>query len=77
MTERARAFSVGGGRRGLGRKAVDFATLSGRGNCREYVAVHHRLGVDAGDRLLDVACGSGSRSTARLAALPVVVSMPR
>jgi SAM-dependent methyltransferase len=23
------------------------------------VAVHHRLGVDAGDRLLDVACGSG------------------
>jgi len=21
--------------------------------------VHHRLGVDAGDRLLDVACGSG------------------
>jgi SAM-dependent methyltransferase len=29
------------------------------GSCREYVAVHHRLGVDAGDRLLDVACGSG------------------
>ena len=28
-------------------------------NCREYVAVHHRLGVDTGDRLLDVACGSG------------------
>jgi 2-polyprenyl-3-methyl-5-hydroxy-6-metoxy-1,4-benzoquinol methylase len=42
-----------------GRKAVDFATLSEPGNCREYVAVHHRLGVDAGDRLLDVACGSG------------------
>jgi SAM-dependent methyltransferase len=44
---------------GWGRKAVDFATLSELGNCREYVAVHHRLGVDAGDRLLDVACGSG------------------
>jgi SAM-dependent methyltransferase len=44
---------------GWGRKAVDFATLSEPGNCREYVTVHHRLGVDAGDRLLDVACGSG------------------
>ncbi|HTT00135.1 MAG TPA: class I SAM-dependent methyltransferase [Streptosporangiaceae bacterium] len=44
---------------GWGRKAVDFATLSEPGNCREYVAVHHRLGIDAGDRLLDVACGSG------------------
>jgi len=44
---------------GWGRKAVDFATLGEPGNCREYVAMHHRLGVDAGDRLLDVACGSG------------------
>lgn len=44
---------------GWGRKAVDFATLSEPANCREYVAVHHRLGVDAGNRLLDVACGSG------------------
>jgi SAM-dependent methyltransferase len=44
---------------GWGRKAVDFATLSEPGNCREYVAVHHRLGVEARDRLLDVACGSG------------------
>ena len=44
---------------GWGRKAVDFATLSEPSNCREYIAVHHRLGVDAGDRLLDVACGSG------------------
>jgi SAM-dependent methyltransferase len=44
---------------GWGRRAVDFATLSEPGNCREYVAVHHRLGVEAGDRLLDVACGSG------------------
>jgi len=44
---------------GWGRKVVDFATLNEPGNCREYVSVHHRLGVDAGDRLLDVACGSG------------------
>jgi SAM-dependent methyltransferase len=44
---------------GWGRKAVDFATLAEPGNCREYVALHHRLGVGAGDRLLDVACGSG------------------
>src|SRR5258708_38980117 len=44
---------------GWGRKAVDFATLSELGNCREYVAMHHRLGGDAGDRLLDGACGSG------------------
>jgi SAM-dependent methyltransferase len=44
---------------GWGRKAVDFATLGEPGNCREYVAVHHRLGVDAGERLLDVAGGSG------------------
>jgi ubiquinone/menaquinone biosynthesis C-methylase UbiE len=44
---------------GWGRKAADFATLSEPSNCREYVAVRHRLGVNAGDRLLDVACGSG------------------
>jgi 2-polyprenyl-3-methyl-5-hydroxy-6-metoxy-1,4-benzoquinol methylase len=44
---------------GWGRKAVDFATLSEPSNCREYVGVHHRLGVDTGDRLLDVACGCG------------------
>src|SRR5580704_10043304 len=44
---------------GWGRRAADFSTLSEPGNCREYVAVHHQLGVDAGDRLLDVACGSG------------------
>jgi SAM-dependent methyltransferase len=44
---------------GWGRRAVDFATLSEPSNCREYVTMHHRLGVDAGDRLLDVACGSG------------------
>jgi SAM-dependent methyltransferase len=44
---------------GWGRKAPDFATLSEPGNCREYVYLHHRLGVDDGDQLLDVACGSG------------------
>jgi SAM-dependent methyltransferase len=44
---------------GWGRKAVDFATLSEPANCREYVAMHHRLGVNDSDRLLDVACGSG------------------
>jgi SAM-dependent methyltransferase len=44
---------------GWGRVAADCATLSEPSNCREYVAVHHRLKVDEGDRLLDVACGSG------------------
>ncbi|MFC4945408.1 methyltransferase domain-containing protein [Pseudonocardia sp. GCM10023141] len=44
---------------GWGRRAADFATLSEPANCREYVAVHHRLDVGDGDRLLDVACGSG------------------
>jgi len=45
--------------RGWGHAAPDFATLSEPSNCREYVALHHRLRVDAADRLLDVACGSG------------------
>jgi SAM-dependent methyltransferase len=44
---------------GWGRTAVVFATLAEPASCREYVAVHQRLGVGAGDRLLDVACGSG------------------
>lgn len=44
---------------GWGREAVDFSTLSEPSNCREYVALHHHLGVDTRDRLLDVACGSG------------------
>ena len=44
---------------GWGRAAADFATLSEPANCREYVALHHQLRVDEGDRLLDVACGSG------------------
>jgi SAM-dependent methyltransferase len=45
--------------RGWGHAAVDFATLSEPQNCREYVALHHRLRIDAGERVLDVACGSG------------------
>ena len=44
---------------GWGRKAVEFAALAEPSNSREYVTIHHRLGVGAGDRLLDVACGSG------------------
>jgi uncharacterized peroxidase-related enzyme len=44
---------------GWGRRAVEFATLSEPPNVREYVAMHHRLGVGHGDRLLDMACGSG------------------
>ncbi len=44
---------------GWGHQSTDFATLSEPSNCREYVALHHRLGVDAGDRLLDTACGAG------------------
>src|SRR5256886_17183983 len=53
---------------GWGRKAVDFATLSEPGNCREYVAVHHRLGRAAGDRRFHVACGAGG--AIELAPLP-------
>jgi uncharacterized peroxidase-related enzyme len=44
---------------GWGRRAVDFATLAEPSNCREYVALHHHLGVGPGDRLLDMACGAG------------------
>jgi uncharacterized peroxidase-related enzyme len=44
---------------GWGRLAADFSTLAEPSNCREYVALHHRLGVSAGDTLLDIACGSG------------------
>ncbi len=44
---------------GWGRRAVDFSSICEPTNCREYVALHHRLGVGAGDTLLDVACGSG------------------
>ncbi|NEA30458.1 class I SAM-dependent methyltransferase [Streptomyces sp. SID13031] len=44
---------------GWGRRAADFATLSEPSNCREYVALHHRLGVGERDLLLDIACGAG------------------
>jgi len=44
---------------GWGRQAVDFATLAEPNSVREYVTMQHRLGVDRGDRLVDVACGSG------------------
>lgn len=44
---------------GWGRRAVEFAALLEPAACREYVAMHHHLGVREGDRLLDVACGSG------------------
>ena len=44
---------------GWGRRAVDFAVLCEPQNCREYVAIHQRLALGDGVRLLDVACGSG------------------
>ena len=62
---------------GWGRRAADLATLAEPYSCREYVTVHHRLGVDDGDRLLDVACGSGlALELARLRA-PVPLSGAR
>ena len=44
---------------GWGRRAADFAALSEPANSREYVALHQLLDIRAGDRVLDVACGSG------------------
>jgi ubiquinone/menaquinone biosynthesis C-methylase UbiE len=44
---------------GWGHAVSDFATLSEPSNVREYVAVHEHLRVGQGDRLLDLACGSG------------------
>jgi SAM-dependent methyltransferase len=44
---------------GWGRRAVDFSTMFEPAACREYLTVHERLGVAEGERLLDVACGSG------------------
>jgi uncharacterized peroxidase-related enzyme len=44
---------------GWGRLARDFATLSEPDACREYVALHHRLGIANDDRVLDLACGAG------------------
>ena len=45
--------------RGWGHAAQEFSTMSEPANCREYVALHQRLHIEAGDRVLDVACGSG------------------
>ncbi len=45
--------------RGWGHAVLDFATLSEPANVREYVSMHEHLGVGSGDRLLDIACGSG------------------
>lgn len=44
---------------GWGHSVVEFATLLEPGNAREYVALHQLLSVSDGDRVLDVACGSG------------------
>jgi uncharacterized peroxidase-related enzyme len=44
---------------GWGRKAVEFATLFEPTHFREYVVMQDRLGLGAGDRVLDMACGSG------------------
>jgi uncharacterized peroxidase-related enzyme len=65
---------------GWGRRAVDFATLTEPSNCREYVALHHRLGVGSGDRLLDLACGAGlaiELATARGATCAGIDASPR
>jgi uncharacterized peroxidase-related enzyme len=45
--------------RGWGHAVADFATLSEPGNVREYLSMHERLRVGPGDRVLDIACGSG------------------
>jgi SAM-dependent methyltransferase len=45
--------------RGWGHAVEDFATLSEPANVREYVAMHDHLRIGPGDRLLDIACGSG------------------
>lgn len=44
---------------GWGRRASEFASALEPAACREYTAIHHYLDVRPGDRLLDVACGSG------------------
>jgi SAM-dependent methyltransferase len=44
---------------GWGRRAAEFAALCEPAHCREYVAVHQRLGLGDGERLLDIGCGSG------------------
>ncbi|MEO6122320.1 MAG: methyltransferase domain-containing protein [Ilumatobacteraceae bacterium] len=45
--------------RGWGHAVVDFATLSEPANVREYVSMHEHLRIGPGDRILDIACGSG------------------
>jgi SAM-dependent methyltransferase len=45
--------------RGWGHAVVDFATLSEPANVREYLSMHEHLRFGPGDRLLDIACGSG------------------
>jgi len=45
--------------RGWGHAVVDFATLSEPANVREYLSMHEHLRIGPGDRLLDIACGSG------------------
>lgn len=65
---------------GWGRRAVEFSTLSEPSACREYVAVHQRLGIGPGDRVLDVACGSGlalELATVRGAACAGIDASPR
>jgi uncharacterized peroxidase-related enzyme len=44
---------------GWGRRAAEFASTLEPASCREYAAMHHHVDVHQGDRLLDVACGSG------------------
>jgi uncharacterized peroxidase-related enzyme len=44
---------------GWGRRAAEFSALFEPANAREYVALQHRLGIGDGDRVLDLACGSG------------------
>lgn len=45
--------------RGWGHAVGDFATLSEPANVREYVSMHEHLQIGPGDRVLDIACGSG------------------
>lgn len=44
---------------GWGRRAADWASLLEPACCREYVTMHHLLGIGPGERVLDIACGSG------------------
>ncbi|WP_158604400.1 methyltransferase domain-containing protein [Nocardioides mangrovicus] len=44
---------------GWGRLAADFATFSEPSNVREYLSLHRAVGLEAGDSVLDLACGAG------------------